>query len=129
MQISNNTTGMLAGITMATDKDGRDHWVVVVKGTFTIAANNSVTLAEKQEALVYADQHNGNPSKTSIKYECDFSRIKPHTDVILNGFAHAPNGGTVTEITVRLEVQSLLQKEIRVTGDRCWERSGLGFTA
>lgn len=48
MQISENTTGMLAGLTVFTDKDGRDHCVVVVKGTFNVCKDGKVTLADEQ---------------------------------------------------------------------------------
>src|SRR5262249_42537571 len=55
MQINTNTTGMEAGLTVATDKDGRDHCVVVVKGTFAVGPDGECRLAELQEPLVVAD--------------------------------------------------------------------------
>src|SRR5262249_1187024 len=100
MQINTNTTGMEAGLTIATDKDGRDHCVVVVKGTFTIGPDGGVTPAEVQEPLVLADAHYGDPGTTSIQYECEFAMSKPRADVIVNGQAVAPKGKPVQELTV-----------------------------
>jgi hypothetical protein len=128
MQITSNTTGMRAGLTVATDKDGRDHCVVVVKGTFLVGEAGEPTPAEEQEPLVAADIHYGDPACTSIKYECEFAMVKPRADVIVNGQAFAPKGKPVREMAVALEIGSS-RKEIRVIGDRKWERGILGFIA
>jgi hypothetical protein len=128
MQINANTTGMEAGLTVAIDKDGRDHCVVVVKGTFDVGDDGQPKPGEKQEPLVLTDVHHGDPAGTSIKYECEFAMFKPRADVIVNGQAYAPKGKPVQELTVALEVGST-RKEIRVVGDRHWERGILGFTA
>lgn len=126
MQITTNTTGMEAGLCVATDKEGRDYCVVVVKATFSVDKDGATPLAEKQEPLIYADVHYGDPSKTSIKYECDFARFKPMADIIVNGHAYSPGGKPVTETMVGLEVGSL-KKVIRVVGDRHWEKRTIGL--
>jgi hypothetical protein len=128
MQINTNTTGMEAGLTVATDKNGRDHCVVVVKGTFVVGRNGEVNPAEKQEPLVATDVHYGDPGVTSVKYECEFAMFKPRADVIVNGEAVAPDGRPVRDLTVTLEIGTT-RKAIRVVGDRRWERGILGITA
>src|SRR5580765_453673 len=100
MQITSNTTGMLAGLTVSTDRDGRDHCVVVVKGTFVVHQDGTVAPAEDQHALVYTDKHYGDPGRTSIQYECDFAPFKPSADVVVNGFAFSPTGSPVREMQV-----------------------------
>ena len=52
-----NATRMPAAYTMGTASDGRERWVVVVKGTFTLPCRLGETarLAEQQEPLVMAD--------------------------------------------------------------------------
>ncbi len=120
MQIGNNTTGMLAASTMATDKDGRDWCVVVVKGTFTKARDGSTQLAEQQVPFVFADEHYGDPGNTSIRAECDFGRFKPMAEVILTGHAVPSDRRPVTELDVTLEVGSV-RKTLRVTGNRVWQ--------
>lgn len=126
MQISRNTTGMEAGLSVATDKEGRDYCVVVVKGTFTIGDDGQATLAEEQEPLVYADVHYGDPAETSMKYECDFARFKPQADIIVNGHAYSPTGKPIEAVDVALEVGTL-KKQIRVVGDRHWHKRLFGF--
>lgn len=114
---------MLAGLTVFTDKDGRDHCVVVVKGTFEVRQDGAVALAEEQQPLVYADKHYGDPGSTSIQYECDFAPFKPRADVIVNGFAFSPTGSPVREMVVGLQVGPV-RKVVKVFGDRFWD-SGL----
>jgi hypothetical protein len=128
MQINTNTTGMEAGLTVATDKDGRDHCVVVVKGTFVVGPGGEAVPAEKQEPPVVADVHHGDPATSSVKYECEFALFKPRADVLVNGQAVAPQGKPVKELTVALELGST-RKVVRVVGDRRWERGILGFAA
>lgn len=112
---------METGITTATDKEGRDSCVVVVKGTFLINENGVAGLSEKQEPFVYADAHYGDPGETSIQYECDFAPFKPRTDIIINGSAYAPKERPVQEIAASFQVGKI-KKSVRVVGDRFWER-------
>jgi hypothetical protein len=120
MEISSNNTGMQAGLSVATDKDGRDLCVVVVKGTFDVAKDGTSALADVQNPLVTADLHHGDPGITSLKYECDFAAFKPAADVIVNASAFAPYGRPATHVTVCLEFAGL-KKEIEVFGDRYWD--------
>ncbi|HYO55840.1 DUF2169 domain-containing protein [Archangium sp.] len=119
MQITVNTTGMLADLAVATDKDARDHCVVVVKGTFLTCPQGELRLAEAQQALVTTDEHYGAPETTSVRYECDFALEKPLTDVIVVGKAVAPKGQRVKKLPVRLEVHGR-NKDLMVHGERCW---------
>jgi len=121
MQITTNTTGMSADISVATDKDGEQHCVVVVKGTFVVDQNGKPALAEEQSDLAPVDQHYGEPASTSVRYECDFAHQKPRTDVVVLGEAYAPEGRAVTEMEVGLAVKTL-RKVLMVTGDRYWHR-------
>lgn len=126
MQIRNNTTAMVAGLSVAVDKDGLDLCVVVVKGTFLVATSGESVLAQQQEPLIYADAHYGDPAKTSLKYECDFAPFKPRADVLLNGHAVSQTGRPVPEVTVGIETGSI-KKHIRVVGDRRWDRGLYGL--
>lgn len=122
MQISLNTTRMQAGLSVATDKEARDHCVVVVKATFQTSPHGEMTLARDQRPLVETDEHYGDPASTSIRYECDFVLEKPLTDVVVVGKAVSPSGQRVKQLAVRLEVQGR-KKDVLVFGERRWVRS------
>jgi hypothetical protein len=128
MQLGSNTTGMAAGVCVATDKAGQDRCVVAVKGTFAIDGGGGARLADVQAPLVSADVHWGEPGTTSIRYECDFAPFKPRADLMVLGHAVSPTGRPVDELMVTLEFGAL-RKAIRVSGDRHWERGLLGLRA
>jgi hypothetical protein len=113
---------MPAALTVAADKDGRDHCVVVVKATFEIEGDGSCRLADEQDELVVADTHHGDPAETSIKYECEFAPFKPRADLIINGIAHSPSGDPVTEVLTGIQVGSF-RKMVKVVGDRVWQKN------
>jgi hypothetical protein len=119
---------MQAGLCVATDKHARDHCVVVVKGTFVVGSQGEVRLADKQRLLTYADEHQGEPGTTSIRYESDFALAKPLSDVLVHGHAVAPGGRPTERMLVRLELPGR-RKDVLVVGDRSWERGLLGLGA
>ncbi|WPB81633.1 DUF2169 domain-containing protein [Archangium violaceum] len=124
MQISSNTTGMQSGLCISTDKEARDHCIVVIKGTFLFDTQGEPRLSELQRPLVHADEHHGSPGETSIRHECDFAMFKPRTDVLVHGHAIAPDGRRTERMLVRLELPDR-RKDLLITGDRQWDR-GLG---
>jgi hypothetical protein len=119
MQITSNTTGMLADLAVAADRDARDHCVVAIKGTFRTNERGELSLADEQRSLVAADEHYGDPATTSVRYECDFALEKTLTDVIVMGKAVAPRRKHVTKLAVRLEVNGKA-KDLVVYGERRW---------
>lgn len=121
MQIASNTTGMVATLWVASDKEARDHCVVAVKGTFVANSQGALALAEEQRPLIEADEHFGDPASTAVRYECDFAFEKPLTDVIVVGKAVAPPNQRVKHLPVRLEVQSK-KKDLMIMGERRWVR-------
>jgi hypothetical protein len=122
-----NATGMAAGYTVALDKAGYEHIVVVVKGTFTLPRTGETPkLADEQVPLVDADQFTGEPGRSATSVECDYMLEKRHCDVLLNGAAYAPGGRPVTHIAVGLQVGSM-RKSFAVWGNREWRASGVGY--
>lgn len=124
MHIATNTTPLSADLSVATDKHGHEHCVVVVKGSFLTGPEPR--LAPEQAPLVYADQLAGEPGSSSTAYETDFAPCKPLTDVIVRGKAIAPGRVPVAKLPVRLEVEGRV-KDAWVFGERRWV-SVVGFT-
>lgn len=126
MQITTNSTRMPAALFVAPDKDGRDHCVVVVKGTFAIDEAGEPRLAEVQAPLAYVDEHWGDPATTSVRYECDFALYKPCTDILVSAMAFAPRGKPVERLMVGVEFAGV-RKELLVIGDRYWFMGAAGM--
>jgi hypothetical protein len=119
MQITRNTTAMLAGVSAQTDADARQWCVVVIKGSFRTSPGGELRLASEQRPLVETDEHYGAPEHTPVRYENDFALHKPLTDVLVVGKAVAPGRVPVQELLVRLEVAGQA-KDVLVIGERCW---------
>jgi hypothetical protein len=123
-----NRTPYRADRTIAIDKQGRRHWVVVVKGTFTIQLDGSTSLSAEQQAPTLAPVHRGDPATSSLLYDSDMVLDKPGTDIILNATAHAPHRRATTEVNVGLRLGPI-HKVLTVQGDRTYERTITGLVA
>jgi hypothetical protein len=121
-----NETPYAAERTLICDKDGRDVWVVAVKGTFEIKPDGTTVAADEQEPVKQSPIHFGDPLTSSLKYECDLDYTKPTTDVLLHGHAYAPKGKPTIGVEVSMKVASI-NKSLRVTGDRSWQEGVLGL--
>ncbi|MFZ1987190.1 MAG: DUF2169 domain-containing protein [Desulfatitalea sp.] len=118
-------TDMQAGYTMGLDKEGREHLVVCVKGTYSIPRDGSMPrLADEQLPLVEADTFTGEPGFSAPIHESDYAPVKPRCDVLLNGSAYAPGGRPAVKVPVGLRFGTM-QKGFNVVGDRVWEYSFL----
>jgi hypothetical protein len=123
-----NSTRMQAGYTMFTDKSGRDHLVVVAKGTYGIPTrpDEEPELVEAQVPLVMCDEFTGEPGFSAPLYEIDFAPRKPRCDVLLNGSAFAPGGKPAERVIVGLQIGSL-RKSFDVVGKRTWKAGKLSL--
>jgi len=116
-----NRTTFSAMLLPAPDPDGIDSVYTVVKGTFTLGKR--IAPAEAQVPVVLADTYAGEPGKSSLKAASDLGLVKPGTDVLLMGTAHAPGGRRVDQMDVSLRVGPV-RKTVRIFGDRVW-RAGV----
>src|SRR5262245_24825044 len=107
------------------DKNGEQHWVVAVRGTFNIKPDGATKIAEQQEPPQFLPICLGEIGLSSMLYEFELSGPKKGTDVVLNGHAYAPGGKPVTQTTVGLKVHTI-SKALNVVGDRKWERGAAG---
>ena len=115
-----NATPYPASYTLGLDPDGREHLVIVVKGTFQIPSSGGIApLHEVQEPLVLADTFTGAPGESAAEYECDFAPTKPACDVLLLGSAYAPHGRPAKQVPVALRVGEMT-KHFEVVGKRYW---------
>lgn len=115
-----NQTPYAAGWALTTDPTGADVWVVAVKGTFAIAVDGRLKVADKQEPVLMMPVYRGDPVTSSLIYESDLDFPKRTTDVLVNGHAYAPSGRSCTEVSVIVRVGAM-EKRLVVHGDRVWQ--------
>lgn len=120
-----NRTPFEAERTWVRDKEGVHHWIVVVKATYDIATNGTLSLSEKPVEPLHAPKYHGKDGESSLRYEADLVAMKPGTDVYLNAIAYAPNSRPCEELKVSFRIDQL-RKELLVYGNRIWQRSLIG---
>jgi len=125
MWVLENDTPFAAERTLVCDRNGADLWLVAVKGTFIIAGDHSLRLAQRQEEILLAPKYRGDPSVSSLLYESDLDYTKPTTDIILHGHAYAPSGKVSRQIDVTMKIGHMT-KTLRVLGDRVWDKGLAG---
>jgi hypothetical protein len=111
---------------IVSDEDGVPQFVALVQGSFAIAPGGALSLREEQLPPNLGGDWHGDPGLSSPRLEPQMAFVKPSTDVVLLGHAHAPAPG-VTEVTVGIRVDQV-SKVVRVVGDRVLVRRG-GVTA
>src|SRR5262252_1316859 len=121
-----NHTDFVAAYSLSTDKTGREHVVVVAKGTYAFPQGSSdePELLDEQAPLVTCDSFTGEPGFSAPLYEIDFALRKPRCDVLLNGSAYEPHGRAAAQVTVALRLGSV-SKSFAVVGNRVWKASKL----
>ena len=124
----NNQTRFKADRAFVRDVDGAEIWLVAVRATFQFNSAGEVTLADEQQDVVLAPKYFGEPGKSSLRYDMDLVRVKPGTDILLHASAHAPDGQPASSVDVSWQVGPL-SKQLRVYGDRTWQRGPIGLAA
>jgi hypothetical protein len=120
-----NRTPFAADYAWVLDQAGNKIWLVVVKATFAIEPDGSCRLAAVREPVRQMADAYGEFGESSLRYEADLAGVKPATDILVRGDAVAPKGKQVSALDVGLRV-GRINKQLRVTGDRIWEKGVLG---
>jgi len=116
-----NPTPFAFEMNILSDEEGRPLLVPIVQATYAISGKGPLVPADKQAPVNLAGEFWGVPEISSYKLEPQMAFLKPVTDVVLIGHAHASRVG-VSETKVSLQVGSL-KKTVRVVGDRYWVKT------
>lgn len=121
-----NHTPFAASLSVFSDLDGAECAYAIVKASFEFQAG-SLMLAKQQIPLVATDIYWAEPDKSSLRFAGEFTLPKPATDILLVGNAIAPRENTrVAEASLRL---GSFSKTLRLFGNRCWQKTDLGWEA
>jgi hypothetical protein len=125
--IVSNHTPFIADKFVLPTPDGQEGVLVLVKATFETNGGGAVAVAEVQRPIVLADEHRGDPSLSSVRYESDLALEKPFVDVLIEGHVYAPHGRSATQVQASMRVGSM-RKTLTVVGDRFWRRGPIGLS-
>ena len=113
-----NTTPFTAAPLLLTDRHGAEILLVVVKGTWRIHRDGTLSIAEEQVPIQFEPRYHGDPGASSLICDTDVVLEKPGTDCVLLGHALAPKVG-VPSVDVTFAVGPV-RKTVRVFGERIW---------
>ncbi|MBP1207761.1 hypothetical protein JOD97_005844 [Duganella sp. 1411] len=116
----------------ALDQHDQRFHTAVMRLTFDVRDDGTLTLAPVQTPLVTTDEYHGELNRSSVKQESDLAPYKPHTDVIVIADAHAPNGQASAQFAVMLKINDapsdavegspILRKVLMIRGAREWRK-------
>ena len=118
-----NRTPFSAERAWVRDRNGAEVWLVAVKCTFDVLPDGSLQISPNQPPVLRIPEYNGEPGKSSLRFESDLVPTKKTTDVIVAGHAYAPAGTPVTDLDIGFRVGPVT-KRLRVFGDRSWNMVG-----
>ena len=107
---------------------GEEFFVAVVKGTFNLANDGTLTLSDEQDEIRMSDQYYGEPNESALQYAADYIPYKPSTDILITGKARSKNNEPLEswKASVLLNGQEL--SSITLTGPREWRsQDGIWF--
>jgi hypothetical protein len=122
-----NETAYAAERNWMRDLRGVHIWIVAVQATFDFAEDGRLALADEQPPPPLAPEHRGDPAKTSLRRDSELLAVKPGTDVLVDGHAHAPGGRPAQTVPVVLRVGGMLNKRLLVHGTRAFYQGLLGL--
>jgi len=119
-----NTSSLVAAPFTLLDGRGAETLLIIVKGTWSIGPDGTLTVAQEQVLISSEPVYYGTPGASSLIHDSDIVLQKPGTDCVLIGHAWAPQGG-VPHVDVTFAVGPL-KKQARVFGERRWSMPGSG---
>jgi hypothetical protein len=124
---TDNKTPFGCDRTWLRDKTGAHIWIEGVRATFDIKSGGKLVPAEEQPPPLLAPEWNGEDGLSSLRYEADLMAMKPGTDVLVNGRAHAPGGKPATEVPISLRCGQV-RKVLLARGPNVFHSGGAGLS-
>jgi hypothetical protein len=100
--------------------NGRYGIAVIVKRRFEVDMMDATCkpVATAPVALMAEDFDDAEPPSVSVRHPGEIAIEKPFVDIMVRGTAHAPGGKPVPEFHVEMKIANVLQRRLRIIGDR-----------
>jgi hypothetical protein len=99
------------------DREGQEVRLLVISASFEEVSGRGFEPIIPQPPVRLVDEHFGDPAGSSVRYPSEIALEKPFVDVIVNGFAYAPQREPTRSVTVEL-LGADIHKRLLVRGDR-----------
>ena len=121
MEIILGSKHLIVDVSCVIDATGREHLVMVAKGTWKIPEYGQRPRPISPQPLEQSDVFVDSPENSAMLYGSDIARFKPRCDVLFNAAAHSPDGEPVKELDVVWQV-GRLRKGLKAHGVRYWKK-------
>lgn len=118
-QVKNTTPFETKGY-FVRDRDGVEHWVTVVRASFSATADGLVSIADEQKPVRLAPEYTDDTA-LELKSESDFVPFKTKVDFTVSGRACLPDMHNFKTIIASLSIGSL-HKRAAMSGERRLKR-------
>lgn len=92
----------------------------------TLSSPTPLSISDEQVPLPTADEYNGAPGASSLKWEGQGLGMRPGTDIYVNGHAWAPRGAAVGHVLASVQVGPC-RLDAAVFGERSWKLGVNGY--
>ena len=104
---------------IATDNNGQEHLVVIIKASWKIPEENTRPRPNKPSPFSNTDEYYGEPGLSAMRYGDDHVRFKHNCDVIFDSHAYCPTKESANEFMASVQVGEI-NKSIKIIGPRKW---------
>lgn len=112
-----NRSRYAAERTLVIDGSGAELLAVLLKATFAWSPRSGLQPAAEQAAVCLADEHSGEPGRSSIRRASDLCPGKPGCDLVLLGRAGRTRPAPQVDVSFRV---GAFGRDVRVFGERRW---------
>ena len=123
-ELIDNRTACAALPLFLADEEGRPLVALVAAAAWSIAADGRLTLLPNPPLISLADIWWGEPGTSSPRIASEAVFIKPATDIVVQGHAHAAKRDTtVSEVALSV---GPVATTFRISGERLWQKRLFG---
>lgn len=115
-----NRSRFAAERALVLDGNGAETLAVLLKATFAVSPRSGLSPEVEQLPVRLADEHVGDPGRSSIRRASDLCPGKPGCDIVLLGQAGRSRPAPQVDVSFRVGAHG---REARVFGDRRWSGS------
>jgi len=124
-----NKSPFAANLYPGFDKDGKHQLTCVIKAGFEFNDQGQLQFMDALPNIEEIDRFNGKRNQSSLLATSEIMAFKPHNEIILYGTAQVPRSDSIiTEVSIRIKWPNnkIWQKQLRVFGQRTWQKTLLG---
>lgn len=124
-----NKSPFAANLYPGFNKDGKYQLTCVTKAGFKFDDQGQLQIMDAPPNIEETDRFNGERNQSSLVATSEIMPFKHNSEILLYGTAQVPHSNSIiTEVSIRIKWpdNKIWQKQLRVFGQRTWQKTLLG---